>query len=465
MQTIWKNKRQRLGLLAATTAVVVIAAIVGLVIFASSSSSQSANQAAQQSILNQIQVVITPEQTSTPDALPTPIRLVAAPVTTPTSEVTPTPQVAATPYMALNPMPIQVCSSCINVLLLGLDQRPGEDPNTARTDTMIVLSLNTETHTAGMFSIPRDLFVPLPNTNTIDRINAAMAYGGPAYAMQTVTYNTGIQIQHYVRINFGVVVKLVDLVGGIDVYVDQDINDPTYPNMNYGYDPFVISKGWHHMDGATALKYARTRHQTSDFYRLRRQQEIIMAIRNRVLSTNAVPTLLQNAPQILSALSGSIVTDMNPADMVRLLLSAKDIQTNQIRQVVVDESAASNWVTPQGGQVLLPNRERIRELVSQLFNLPAHPESIALQNGTSTKDLATSARTYLNNLGYNVVQTGDAQGTFDKSVIYDYLGSYNSTTQLASALGLPTTAISATADAQSPVDVLVILGKDYTPRQ
>jgi hypothetical protein len=131
----------------------------------------------------------------------------------------------------------------------------------------------------------------------------------------------------------------------------------------------------------------------------------------------------------------------------------------------VDEAAAQDWVTPKGGQVLLPNRERMRQLVARLYNQPPQSERIELQNGTPTQGLAVTTQTYLANLGYNVVQVGDSENTYDKSVILDYLGSYSSTLQLASALGLPTTAISTTADAESKVDVLVILGADYKPKQ
>ena len=446
----------------AIAAIVVVLVAGG--VFALVSSSQKASQTkAQNELLGQLQVVITPELTSTPVVIPTP-RVTATPHITATVAPT-TTQPVTMPEMALNAMPIRECAECTNILLLGIDQRPDNDPDTTRSDTMIILSLNTTAHTAGMLSLPRDLYVPMPNSDRLDRINTAMAYGGPEYAMRTVEYNTGVPIQHYVRVNFNAVISLVDLVGGIDVEVDQDINDPDYPDMNYGYDPFVISKGWHHMDGATALKYARTRHQTSDFYRLRRQQQVIMAIRDRVLSTDAISTLLPNAPAIFSTLSSSIATDMNVADVVQLLLAAKDISTDEIKRVTVDETAAKEWVTPNGGQVLIPNRERIRQLTTELYDLPAEPERIALQNGTPTQGLAMTAQSYLLNLGYNVVQVSDAGSEYNKSVIIDYLGSYSSTLQLASALGLPTSAISRTTTTEGNADVLVILGKDYQPKQ
>jgi LCP family protein required for cell wall assembly len=324
-----------------------------------------------------------------------------------------------------------------------------------------------------MLSIPRDLYVPLPNSSAMNRINTAIAYGGPAYAMRTVEYNFGIAIQHYVRVNFTAVTTVVDLVGGIDVNVDQDIDDPTYPDMNYGYDPFVISKGLHHMDGATALKYARTRHQTSDFTRMRRQQQIIMALRDRVLSTDAIGRLLPNAPQILSTLSSSIVTDLGPSDIVQLVMLAKDLPPDNITRVTVDETAAQPWTTPGGAQILLPNRNRISQLTAQLYREPvptlavaegvSATERIAIQNASPDRAVAINAQTYLSRLGYRVVDVRNTAQDYTTSVIYDYHGAGAFTQHLATALGLPASVITMTLPAAplNQVDVLVILGGDY----
>jgi LCP family protein required for cell wall assembly len=259
----------------------------------------------------------------------------------------------------------------LNLLLLGIDQRPEQPADKTNTDTMIVMTLDPDTHHAGMMSVPRDLYVPLPGRSA-GRINTAQAIGGPPYAMRAVQATLGITLQHYVRVNFNAVTTLVDLLGGIDVYVDQDIDDPTYPDMRFGFDPFVISRGWHHLDGATALKYARTRHGSNDIYRMRRQQQIIMALRDRALSTDALPRLLPNAPLILSTLSDSIATDLSLSEMVQLLWFAKDLPTENITRVIVDETAVQPWTTPTGGAVLVPVGNRLRQLAQQLYP-PAQP--------------------------------------------------------------------------------------------
>jgi polyisoprenyl-teichoic acid--peptidoglycan teichoic acid transferase len=394
--------------------------------------------------------------------LPQDVGGLSLPAITPGTPLGPTP----------TPMPPWQGNSRINILLLGIDQRPKANPNRTRTDTMIILTLDPSTHTAGMLSIPRDLYVPLPN-GVQDRINAAHVYGGPSYAMRTVEANFGMPIQHYVRVNFNVVTTLVDLVGGIDVYVDKDINDPWYPNDSYGYDPFVISKGMHHMDGVTALKYARTRHGSSDFFRMRRQQQIIMALRDRVLSTDAITKLLPNAPAILSTLSNSISTDLSFSEILQLMMAAKDLPTDKIKQVVVDETAVHSWTTPQGAEVQLAYRIRLPQLAAQLYSLAATTTPaptatpdiprIAIQNGTLTRGLAGTTQSYLQKKGFNVTQVSDAKGEYPASVIIDYRGRNHLAQQLATALGLPASAISQTLTTNSKVDVLVILGDDYQP--
>ncbi len=358
----------------------------------------------------------------------------------------------------------------LNVLLLGIDQRPNESANTTRTDTMIVLTLDPASRTAGMMSIPRDLYVVIPGFEQ-NRINTAHVFGGPSLAMQTVSDNFGIPIQHYVRVNFEVVVTLVDHVGGIDIMVDEDINDPLYPDMNYGYDPFVISAGKHHMDGATALKYARTRHGASDFFRMRRQQQVIMALRDRVLTTDAVMRLLPQIGQVWGSLQRSINTDLSVTELVQLLLFAKDLPSEHISKVVIDEKAAVRYITPQGADVLIPVQDRIKSLRAELYNPPvptpvptatSAPVKLAIQNGTQTKGLAAAVQTRMKDKGYMVVSIGDAPGKYAQSAIIDYRGQPEIAQRLAEALSLPLSDISTSLDAGSEVDVLIIIGADYS---
>ena len=100
--------------------------------------------------------------------------------------------------------------------------------------------------------------------------------------MQTVQYNLGIPVTHYVVVSFEAVIGLINAMDGIDVDVPVAIDDPEYPDMNYGFDPLVIPAGLQHMDGMLALKYARTRHQGTDYDRANRQQQVLLAIQGGV---------------------------------------------------------------------------------------------------------------------------------------------------------------------------------------
>ncbi len=363
----------------------------------------------------------------------------------------------------------------ITVLLLGIDQRPDEDANTARTDTMILLTLDPQTNSAGMMSIPRDLYVPLPDKG-MDRINTAHVYGGPEYAMRAIEYNFGIPLQHYARVNFVALTTVIDLVGGVQIYNDADINDREYPDGNFGYEPFVLAQGWQTLDGQTALKYARTRHGSSDFSRIKRQQQIIMALREKLKSTDAATKLLPQIPAILQTLSSAIKTDLNTVEIAQLALRAKDIPAERITRVAIDETAVEDYTTPQGGSVVVPVRERIRVLREQFYNpvvavqqpdatpLPPEPLRIQIQNGTQTQGLAGSTKIFLEGKGFVVDSVADAPQAYQRSVIVDYKGKQAAVQRLATELGLPLTSIASVADPNNALDALVILGDDYQPK-
>lgn len=360
----------------------------------------------------------------------------------------------------------------VNVLVMGIDQRPNEDANIARSDSMILLTLDPVAKTAGMLSIPRDLYVPLPGRNTQDRINVAHALGGPKYAMQTVEYNLGIPVQYYVRLNFSAVIKLIDLVGGIDVFNDEDINDLSYPDMNFGYDPFKLKAGWQHLDGATALKYARTRHGSSDFARMRRQQQVILALRDKASDPGTMTRLLPQAPQILQTLKDSLESNLTPLELAQLATLAREVPAEKISKVTIDESATQYWTTPQGASVLIPNRDKVRELRDQLYatsevTVPqGTPEAgkLVVQNGTQTKGLAANAQGLLQQKGFTVVRVENAVGDYKKTTIIDYHGRKAYIQQLAATLGVPLSAVVSKLEPSNPLDALVILGDDYVSR-
>jgi LCP family protein required for cell wall assembly len=260
----------------------------------------------------------------------------------------------------------------ITILMMGIDRRPGE-PFISRTDTMMLLSLDPRTDKVSVLSVPRDLYVVIPGRGR-DRINTAFVYGsqgnnpagGAELAMQTVEYNLGVPVDHYLMVDFSAFVRAIDAIGGIDVDVPYDIYDPEFPDMNYGYDPLYVPAGPNHFDGLTALKYARTRHQDNDFYRARRQQQVLMAVRSKVLSLGPAE-MLRQAPFLYQQLQEGIRTDMSLEEILTLANVLKDIPEEDIRSAVLDTEYVVGHRTPGGASVLVLVNEKAAPLIQELF--------------------------------------------------------------------------------------------------
>jgi LCP family protein required for cell wall assembly len=301
----------------------------------------------------------------------------AALVATPTVLRTPA-TLAPTPTVGLDIQPWDG-KERFTVLLMGLDKRPNETGTAFRTDSMILVSLDPVTHSVGILSVPRDLYVEIPRDTVVrayyglQRVNTGYYLGetvqpgyGPKLAMQTVQYNLGVRVNDYIVYDFEAVTAIVDAVGGIDITVPRDIVDPIYPDMYGGYDPLYIKAGLQHMDGAMALKYARTRHDSSDIDRAERQQQIIYAMRDKVLNLNMLPALVVGAPGLWSQLSRHVKSGLTLDQIIRLVLYAKDIPKESIRHGVIDYQYVQP-VTWNGAAVLVPNRYSIGPLLVQVF--------------------------------------------------------------------------------------------------
>jgi LCP family protein required for cell wall assembly len=265
------------------------------------------------------------------------------------------------------------------ILLMGIDKRPNDKGTAFRTDSMMVFSIDPKTKTVGLLSIPRDLFIDIPrdtvvrNSYGLQRVNAAYVIGelarpgyGPQLAMQTVQYNLGMRINDYIVFDFNTVINAVDAVGGIDIDVPRAIYDATYPDMYYGYDPLRIPAGKVHMDGTLALKYGRSRHSTSDFDRAKRQQQVIIAMRDKVLNLNMAPGLIAKAPQLWQQFSTTTKSSLRFEHLLQLAVYLKDVPKENIHQGVLDIQYVSpvNW---NGASVLVPERAKIGPLLREIF--------------------------------------------------------------------------------------------------
>jgi len=376
----------------------------------------------------------------------------------------------------------------VNILLMGIDQRNYEE-GPWRTDTMIVVSVDPATKSAGMLSIPRDLWVLIPGfqesrINNAHFIGDASKYpgGGPALAKKTVQHSLGVPVHYYVRLNFTAFENLVDLIGGIDVQVERTIHDPEYPKENDpGVELFHVDAGLQHMDGKTALKYARSRHDDpmGDFGRARRQQQVMLAIRDKIMQVNALPRLLPRAGEIASTLGDAIQTDLSLQQMMGLARLGTQIDRNRIKSGFVDQTVTLPYTTPDNDQVLVPMRDEIRKLVRDTLLTspplvgasgtalpPEPPASIVVHNGTAQVGLAGQTANVLKARGFNVVQYGnpdDNRFDYAQTQIIVYTGRTAVAQALADALQVPQSAIKPANSPGGNFDIKVILGADYRP--
>lgn len=292
---------------------------------------------------------------------------------TPTETITPTPAPTATsadpwenfpPPSAPSavdiprPMPlIEQAENVVNIVIIGSDARPNE--GIARSDTLMVASLDSDNGTVTLLSIPRDLYVYIPGWK-MERINTADVHGGEDLVATTILYNFGLQTDRFIRVRFSGFTEVVDLLGGIDVHVTGYLND-TCGGKRWNYTP-----GVYHMDGFTALCYVRMRYASSDFDRLRREQEVVQAIFDKGFSLYG----LTRVPELFANFGDLVQTDISIADALPLTPLAATISADpsRIHLYRVDQTMASSYRVPTtGAAVQLPNREAILAMLQAAF--------------------------------------------------------------------------------------------------
>ena len=230
----------------------------------------------------------------------------------------------------------------VNILLLG---KTGKNyPGTDLTDTIIIGSIDTKTNKTSMMSLPRDLYVRIGDTQSSTKINALYLYGKKQntedsfeFIRSAVEEVTGLPIHYTVTVDYDAFVRVVDALGGINVTVERDFYDPRYPGPNYSYETFELKKGFHTLDGETALKYVRERHDDpqGDFGRSARQQQVLQSIKNKVftLETFLNPLTLYS---LLGTLEDTVRTDLSPKEMESLVSLIQQVDTHNVHNYVVD---------------------------------------------------------------------------------------------------------------------------------
>ena len=338
----------------------------------------------------------------------------------------------------------------INILLLGMGGKNHEGGYL--TDTIMLASLEPSSKKVALLSIPRDLTIPMEGMGW-RKINNVNAYaeaktpgsGGVAIS-QALSDILETPVDYFIRLDFKGFVNVIDELGGIEVYVENTLEDPSYPIMGREeaepyesrFEHLYIPAGWQKMDGELALKYVRSRYgygaEGSDFARARRQQRVIEAAKNKFLSKNTLfrPTIITN---IIDELHEHLSTNIKIWEAIKLWNMFKDVSGENITNKVLDNSSSGLLIDGRGedGAYILTPRSgdfaEIQYLVNNIFSdapveaktkVRVEKASLDIRNGTWVNGLASESALDLEKYGFNVVRiSNSSQKDFQKSVIYD----------------------------------------------
>jgi len=448
-----------------------------------------------------------PSSTSTPvptwTFTPTPSR---TPTATPTATSTPTPTSPPPPLinLALTVTPLATTDqitdtydlppppaplrefgdTTINIVLMGSDRRP--DSQGWRTDVLILISIDPAVPSMTMLSLPRDLWVYVPNWEWT-RINLADSRGertgfpggGPGLVKQTIQYNLGIPVQYFARVDFSGYKQLIDGVGGVDVVADCPLYD-IFPDVPDGQTDILNGEalatvltgtidipgaGVYHLDGKHALWYARSRKSTSDFDRSRRQHRVLRGLWSAVQQQGLVGQL----PALWDTLNQTVQTDLGLNDVIFLAQAGLNLDTTRIRSRFIDNSMLHFFVSDQGANVYAFSYAELEPVLDEAF--AEFPDNVASQaapavevwNGTSNPEWDKVGAERLIWAGFPAWANGIADRVYERTTIVDF-----TTTQKGSRLATLARLLRASGDdilyqpdPASPVAYRVILGTNW----
>jgi len=391
--------------------------------------------------------------------------------------------------------------SRINILLLALDvspRRQSEGQGSPLSDTMILVTIDPATRTVGAMSIRRDLWVAIPGFD-YNKINAAYKLGedykvdggGAQLAMDTVSDLLGVPVNFYARVDFQAFETIIDEIGGVSITVTQ----PMLLDWKGNGNKFTIEPGTYVMPGNYTLAYARTRDEAygdGDFARGSRQMEVIMAIRDRVLNLNTLPTLIARAPAIYGEISSGVQTNMSLDQAVQLAYLVAQIPRENMHTYNMDDSVTTATINFEGSYILQVIPDQLRLMRDDMFAgsvsgtdpQAAAPEvtaqdngvvaasgdplplavqeaaRIRILNGSNTAGLADRTQSYLQSQGLTNITIGNYDST-DNTQIVVHTPVSNTLTYLAAVFGVPNARVFNQADPENAYDITVILGEDW----
>ncbi|MBI2589675.1 LCP family protein [Candidatus Berkelbacteria bacterium] len=361
----------------------------------------------------------------------------------------------------------------INILFIGIGGSGHKGG--ALADTIMVASLDPENKKLALLSLPRDLRVPIAG-NGNGKINSAHSYGesqepgnGPKVLKETVGNVLDLPIHYFVRVDFTGFIKFIDALGGITVEIPKALDDPFYPDEKLeGYQPFSIGAGTQKLNGTIALKYARSRQTTSDFDRASRQQQILLAVRDRSLSLDILANP-RKLSEIMGILGEHVRTDLSLTELERLYRILNTVDSGGIVTKVLDNGSDGPLMTVnEGGYYLVPktgNFKEVQRIAHELFtdpNLKRENAKIEILNASGKPGLAHELELDLKSLGYNIVSIDkivDAPAT----VLHDYSqGRAPFTVNFLSDRLNAKVETSAKPEGET-ADLVLTLGADYEP--
>ncbi len=372
--------------------------------------------------------------------------------------------------------------SRVNVLIMGLDRRDdAEGTDAPRTDTMILLSMDPLNNAAAVIAIPRDMWVAVPGfgyykINTAFRLGELynLPGGGPGLAARTVEEFLGVPVHFYAQVDFQAFVDFIDHINGIKITVDE----PFTVDRRGKWNTVVLEPGTYVLDGEYALAYARNRSTAQDdFDRSQRQMEVILAIRQRILEFDQLPHLVLNAPNIYEDLSAGIRTNMSLEQVIQLAWKAREIPRENIHMAVIGPEYVTIGASPEGLSILKPIPDKIRLLRDEvlgaggvvspmaegdLLDLVAEENAqIHVLNGSGVAGLATRTTAWLEERGFNALESGNAAAETTVSKITIQGSCPYALRWLVETFGMTAGAIQHDFVPDAEADLILILGSDW----
>jgi LCP family protein required for cell wall assembly len=261
-----------------------------------------------------------------------------------------------------------------NYLILGTDRRSAD--SSWRTDTLIIVGLDRKLNRAAVLSIPRDLYLEIPNygygrINQVDYIGEKILKvpgGGPALLSTVLSNTLGISTNHWVRVEMTGFRDVVDAVGGVTIYLDCPFYEPIFNLTTNAWEYYTLPAGEVHLNGEDAYWYVRLRLKESDIGRSQRQRQFLWAMRDQILKTNLLPRM----PALFAAFSSTFSTDLSIVEIVTLMQFGLGLESTNVRASGISLRELQSYTTEQGASVLvISDPARVRSVIDGIWDAPA----------------------------------------------------------------------------------------------